>query len=110
MHYSGILVRSRPTDLERCAARVEACTGVEVYLTDASSSSLIAVVETETVAQQEAALRAVQDLPGVVTADLVYHYLDEETETGSAATSQTEGARETAAENDTETEVPPCRH
>lgn len=77
MHYSGILVRSRPADLQRCAARVESCAGVEVFMADAQSSSLIAVVETETLAEQEAALRTVQDLPGVVTADLVYHYLDE---------------------------------
>ena len=80
MHYSGILVRSQPAALERCATQVNARAGVEVYLTDPSSSSLVVVVETRTLGQQEATLRALQDLPDVVTADLVYHYIDEATD------------------------------
>jgi nitrate reductase NapAB chaperone NapD len=77
MHYSGIYVRCRPSHLERCAAQINACPGVEVYLTDPSSSSLVAVLETETLSQQEAALREVQDLPSVATADLVFHHFEE---------------------------------
>ena len=77
MHYSGILVRSQPAALAHCATQVDACAGVEVYLTDPSSSCLIVVLETETLGQQEATLRALQELPDVVTADLVYHYFED---------------------------------
>ena len=79
MHYSGILVRSRPANLDQCVNQVDACAGAEVYLTDRSSSSLVVVLETETLGQQESTLRALQDLPQVATADLVYHYFDDAT-------------------------------
>ena len=77
MHYSGILVRSLPSDLERCSAQVGACKGVDVYLTYPSSACLVAVVETDTLSRQEEVLRTVQDLPSVAAADLVYHHFDE---------------------------------
>ncbi len=86
MHYSGVLVRSRPSDLERCALQIDSCVGVETYVRDPSSASLIAVVETETLDQQETTLRALQDLPSVITACLVYHYFDEAPDAKSEVT------------------------
>lgn len=77
MHYSGILVRSLPEQFQRCAAQVGTLAGVDVYLTYPSSSCLVAVLESETLDGQEAALCAVQDLPSVASADLVYHHFDE---------------------------------
>jgi nitrate reductase NapAB chaperone NapD len=78
MHYSGILVRSSPDRLDECIAQVDACEGVDVYLTRQDISSLVAVIESETLAGQEDRLRAVQELSAVAAADLVYHRSDDD--------------------------------
>lgn len=87
MHYSGVLVRALPADFERCAARIEALKGVELHYSYPASSSMVAVLETESLAEQESALRAVQDIPGVAAADLVYHHFEDATDLGEEASS-----------------------
>lgn len=78
MHYSGILVRSIPDRLDECIEQVNACEGIDVYLTHEDVSSLVAVIESETFAAQEDQLRAVQELSTVAAADLVYHRSDDD--------------------------------
>ena len=80
MHYSGVLVRSIPHRLDECIDQVNACEGVDVYLRHDDVSSLVAVIESQTLAGQEDQLRAVQDLSAVAAADLVYHRSDDEEE------------------------------
>jgi nitrate reductase NapAB chaperone NapD len=77
MHYSGIFVRALPSDLQLCADEIDTCEGVDVYLTDPSTSSLVAVIETATLADQQITFRQVRDLPSVVAADLVYHHFED---------------------------------
>ena len=77
VHYSGLLVRAVPQHLERCAARIDACDGADVYITYPDSSSLVVVLESETVAEQQATFRMIRDLPDVLTTDLVFHRVDD---------------------------------
>ena len=77
MHYSGIFIRSVPDRLDQCVEQIAACEGVDVFLRRDDISCIVAVIETETLAGQEARLRTVQSLPAVATASLVYHRTDE---------------------------------
>jgi nitrate reductase NapAB chaperone NapD len=74
MHYSGLLVRSKPDRAEDCARDLALCPGVEVFVTDEATGRIVAVLETETLEDQENGLRRAQGLPHVLTAELVYHY------------------------------------
>jgi nitrate reductase NapAB chaperone NapD len=76
MHYSGILVVTRPQDVDECARRLAALPGVEVRCRYPESGRLIAVQETATAGAQEEGLRRIQALPRVAFAALVHHLID----------------------------------
>jgi nitrate reductase NapAB chaperone NapD len=73
VHYSGLLIIARPDRLEDCARQVAQCPGVEVYVREEASNRLVAVLETDSLQQQEDGLRRVQQQPAVAVAALVYH-------------------------------------
>lgn len=81
MHYSGLLVRSQPERAEDCARELARCPGIEVFITDVATGRIVAVLETATLEDQENGLRRAQELPHVLTAELVYHYFGDEPET-----------------------------
>jgi nitrate reductase NapD len=83
MHYSGLLVQSKPDHAEDCARELALCPGVEVFVTDETSGRIVVVLETESLDGQEKGLRRAQNLPHVLSAELVYHYF------GDADESQT---------------------
>ncbi len=51
--------------------------GVEVRFTDADRGRIVVTQESETTDEQEAGLRRIQALPGLLSAELVCHYFDE---------------------------------
>jgi len=58
--------------------------GTEVHGRDCELGRLVVTQEHETVAEHQDGLRALQTLPGVLTADLVIHYSDRDPSTGDA--------------------------
>ena len=74
VQFSGILIYALPGQVEECVREVDKLTGLEVHYCYPDSGRLIAVLETETVSEQESGLRDVQSLPSVAAAELVYHY------------------------------------
>jgi nitrate reductase NapD len=80
MHYSGLVVISKRGSADACARELADCPGIDVYVADEASGRIVAVLETETVEEQENGLRRVQTLPHVVSAELVYHYFGDESE------------------------------
>ena len=80
MHYSGLLVLSRPNATKDCVHALSQCHGIEVFVTDESTGRIVAVLETESVEEQEDGLRRAQGLPNVISAELVYHYFGEPSE------------------------------
>lgn len=76
MHYSGVLVIARPEDLDSSAHAVDGLENVEVHLRDEPRGRLIAVLESGDAAGQETLLRRIREVPGVLSAALVYHYID----------------------------------
>lgn len=77
MHFSGILVTAHRQKLADTARRLEAVEGVEVHYLDAEGGRIIAVLETETLEEQQEGLRRLQRLPGVLAAALVEHRIEE---------------------------------
>ena len=78
-HYAGILVTAEPGELQSVVAALAALAGVGVHQRDAATGRCVAVLESADRAGQERLFRAVQALPGVRGADLVYHLVDPET-------------------------------
>jgi nitrate reductase NapAB chaperone NapD len=77
-HYAGVLVTAEPARLAEVIAALDRLTGVGAHHTDAASGRCVAVLESVDRAGQERLLLAVQALPGVRAADLVYHLVDPE--------------------------------
>jgi nitrate reductase NapAB chaperone NapD len=78
-HYAGVLVTAEPGALDAVAAALAALDGVGVHQRDAATGRCVAVLESADRAGQERLFRAVEALPGVRGADLVYHLVDPET-------------------------------
>ena len=77
-HYAGILVVTDPGLFDRTVAALNELNGVEVHHTDREQGRIIAVQESETLPEQEAGLRRIQQLPHVQLAELVVHRVDDQ--------------------------------
>ena len=77
MNVSGIVVGCEPAGIDTCAAALSAVPGVEVHAFDRVRGRLVITQETVSTGEQEDGLRLIQVLPGVLHAELVYHYFDE---------------------------------
>lgn len=74
MHYAGLLVLTRPDTLADCVRELATLPGMDVYASDPTTGRIVVVLETQTVADQEAGLRRAQALPFVLSAELVVHH------------------------------------
>jgi nitrate reductase NapAB chaperone NapD len=74
VHFSGLLILTKPGSVQTCADELSSCAGFDVYAVDADTGRIVAVLETETVEEQESGLRWAQTRPHVISAELVYHY------------------------------------
>jgi len=70
---SGIVVTARPGELDAVRRRLEALPGVTVHAVDPPTGRLMVTQEAADTRAQMEGLRAMQRLPGVLVADLVYH-------------------------------------
>ncbi len=73
MSFSGILVRAVPAELSVIAQRLGALSGVRVHQTDPEGGRLVLTLEASSGDEEINGLRRIQQVPGVVSADLVYH-------------------------------------
>ena len=83
MHYSGLLVFPKSGSVKDCVRELNDCPGVDVFATDEATGRIIAVLESKTVKEQEDGLRRTQQLPHVISAELVYHYFGDAPEFSS---------------------------
>jgi nitrate reductase NapD len=77
MNLSGILVIVPPEQIEAATSRLNTLPGVEVHHTDPASGRMVVVQEAESVDEEVAGLSRIKALPGVMLAELVYHYFEE---------------------------------
>jgi periplasmic nitrate reductase NapD len=77
MNVSSVVVRIAPDDVADGVRRLEELPGVEVRFTDAARGRIVVTQETLTTDEQEAGLRRIQALPGLLSAELVCHYFEQ---------------------------------
>ena len=78
MNVSSVVVRVAPERAADGMRHLASLPGVEIRFTDVARGRIVVTQETETAGEQEEGLRRIQALPGVLSADLVCHYVDEE--------------------------------
>ena len=74
MNVSSIVVRVAPESVADGVRRLGDLPGVEVQFTDAARGRIVVTQESKTTDEQEAGLRRIQALPGLLSAELVCHY------------------------------------
>ena len=76
MQYSGVLVVTSPHAFGPCMEALARISGVDVHHAYPDRGRAVVVLETESLEDQKRTFRVIQEAPGVLTADLVYHYAD----------------------------------
>ena len=75
MNLSGILIITTPSEIDTLVETLNAMPDVEVHHIDRDNSKLIVVQEAESVHNEVDGLKKIKKLPGIVLAEMVYHYL-----------------------------------
>lgn len=78
MNLSGILVMTKPEHINAVVESLNVRPDTEVHQTDLETGRIIAVLEAEDIHAEIAALREIKQLPFVIMAEMVYHYLEED--------------------------------
>ncbi len=78
MNLSGILVITAPDQVEACMAQLNALPGVDVHHSDIASGKIVATQEAEKTEDEVEGLKRIKALPGVLMAEMVYHYFEED--------------------------------
>lgn len=79
MNLSGILVMARPEHLSGVVAELGALPGVEVHQQD-PAGRVVVVLEADSVRAEADGLRQIQRVPGVLMAEMVVHYFENDDE------------------------------
>ena len=87
MNLSGILVIAAPGRFDEVVAGLPGLPGVEVHHVDAAASRAVVVQEAAGIDQEVDGLRRIQLLPGVASAEMVYHYFGDDPSLDRAPTS-----------------------
>lgn len=77
MNISGVIVQTRPEQAAALRQRLAGLSGVEVHAATEEGGIVITVEDTAENAPADI-LMQVQNLPGVLSASLIYNYCDED--------------------------------
>jgi nitrate reductase NapD len=75
MNLSGILLISTAKEIDALIKTLDTMPGVEVHHIDRENNRLIVVQEAETVRNEVDGLKKIKKLPGIVLAEMIYHYI-----------------------------------
>ncbi len=78
MNLSGILIISTASKIDALIETLNAMPDVEVHHIDRDNNKLIVVQEAESIRNEVDGLKKIKKLPGIVLAEMVYHYLAED--------------------------------
>ena len=78
MNYSGIVVICKPDDVPAVADRLSALPGVEVHYREQEQGKIVVVQEAENVNAEMDGIKRIKRVPGVILADMMYHYFEED--------------------------------
>jgi nitrate reductase NapD len=79
MNLSGILVMAHPHTLPQVLTELNALPDVEVHQED-PSGRLIVVLEADSLRGETDGLRRIKAVPGVLMAEMVFHYFEDDDE------------------------------
>lgn len=77
MNLSGILVITQPENMTPMAQALNDLEGIEVFHTDPATGRFIVVQEAESVGDEIAGLKRIKKLPHIILAEMVHHYIGE---------------------------------
>lgn len=80
MNLSSILVTAPPEHLESTINALNELSGVEVHVCEEHSGRIIATQEAESVAAEVEGLKRIKALPGILFAEMVFHYFEGDSE------------------------------
>ena len=75
-HVAGLLVVVRPECLEGVARLIGGSLGAEIHVREHQTGRMVVTLDTPTLDDQRTRFDAIARLPGVLSVDLVCHYLD----------------------------------
>jgi len=78
MNLSAILIVTTPAGVKTCIAMLDSLPGVSVHHSDPASGRIMAVQEAETTAAEVEGLKCIKALDGIVMAEMIYHYFEED--------------------------------
>ena len=78
MNLSGIAVSIQPDQFDDTLTTLGELPGVEVFHRDAENARVVVVQEAESVDAEVEGLKRIKSIPGVMVAELVYHYFAED--------------------------------
>ena len=80
MNISGVLVVSRPEQINDVIGALRSLEGVEVHHNDPATGRIVVTLEAETIPQEVEGLRRIKALPNVTLAEMSHHYFEEDRE------------------------------
>lgn len=80
IHVSSLLVHARPADVDAISAALQAMAGVEIH--GSSAGKIVVTLETASEHEVVQRLGAISELPGVLSATLVYHHFEPDRDAG----------------------------
>lgn len=78
MNLSGIAVSVQPEQFDEIVSNINDLPGVDVFHRDADSARIVVVQEAESIDAEVEGLKRIKSIPGVMVAELVYHYFAED--------------------------------
>lgn len=75
-HVAGLFIVVRPECLDAVARRIGESLGARVHAWEHQTGRLVVTLDTPGLREQEAGFKAIANLPGVCSVDLVCHFVD----------------------------------
>jgi periplasmic nitrate reductase NapD len=80
MNLSGTVVICKPLNLPAVSTALAKLPGVEVHFEDPDQGKIVVVQEALSIAAEMNGLLRIKAVPGVILADMLYHYFEEDQE------------------------------
>ena len=79
MNISGVVVRSRPENIDKVRADLETLEGVEVHGANPDGRLVVTVEDSDARMTADTVVR-MHDLPGVISASMIYHQHEDDSD------------------------------
>ncbi len=79
MNISGVIVRARPENIDAVRLRLDALDGVEVHGSNPDGRLVVTVEESSDRGMADSVVK-MHDLPGVVSASMIYHHYEKDSD------------------------------